>query len=84
MKSVIPAAKIVRYSREPCCTSPKLTCTIYAVMVSTGTVGSNVRRGCCPAAIATIMVSPIALDIARIIDTTIPEEAAGTKTLNEF
>lgn len=42
--------------------------------------GQGVKRGCCPAAIATIIVSPNALDTARIIDTMMPDEAAGIKT----
>ena len=53
------------------------------MIVSTGTNGLMVSRGCCPAAIATIIVSPIALEKARITDTIIPEEAAGTITLKE-
>ena len=81
MNNVIPAAKMVLYSSDPCGTSPRLTWTIYAVMVSIGTVGSNVKRGCCPAAMATIIVSPTALEMARIMDTIIPEDAAGTVTL---
>ena len=52
-------------------------------VVSTGTSGLKVNLGCCPAAIATIIVSPIALENARITDTIIPEEAAGTITLKE-
>jgi hypothetical protein len=50
-------------------------------MVSKDVKGLNVSLGSCPAAIATIMVSPMALEIARITDTIIPEDAAGTITL---
>src|SRR5687768_4861015 len=49
-------------------------------MVSTELKGLKVSLGSCPAAIATIMVSPTARDIAKIIDTVMPEEAAGTIT----
>ena len=45
------------------------------------TVGSAVNLGCCPAAIATIIVSPTALDKAKIIETVTPEVAAGKTTL---
>ena len=39
---------------------------------------SHVRRGCWPAAIATIIVSPIARDTARMNAAVMPENAAGT------
>ena len=51
-------------------------------MVSTDSIGLKVSLGSCPAAIATIIVSPNALEIARIIETIIPEDAAGIITLN--
>src|SRR5574341_865166 len=78
--SIIPTAKIVRYSSVPVGVSPRLTCTMYAVMVSIGTVGSRVSRGCCPAAIARIMVSPIARDTPNNTDAAIPDSADGTTT----
>ena len=37
-------------------------------------------RGCCPAAIATIIVSPMARETARMNAAVIPENAAGTTT----
>ena len=51
-------------------------------MVSIGTNGLPVRRGCWPAAIATIIVSPIARDTARMNAAVMPEKAAGTTTLS--
>ena len=51
-------------------------------MVSIGTNGLPVRRGCWPAAIATIIVSPIARDTARMKAAVMPENAAGTTTLS--
>ncbi len=53
---------------------------MYAVIVSTGTRGSSVSRGCCPAAMATIIVSPIARDTARTHAADTPENAAGSTT----
>ena len=38
-----------------------------AVIVAAGSRGSNVKFGCIPAAIATIIVSPIAREIARYV-----------------
>ena len=51
--------------------------------VSIGTNGLAVKRGCCPAAIETIIVSPIALEKARITEIVTPEAAAGKTTLKE-
>lgn len=82
-KSTIPAEKIVLNSSDPCGTSPIETWTMYVVMVAIGTVGSRVNLGSSPAATATIIVSPNAREIARITDTVIPENAAGTNTLND-
>ena len=76
----IPAAKIERYSSESRGTSPMLTCTIYVVIVCTDSKGLNVSFGTCPAATATIIVSPTALEIAKITDTIIPDDAAGIIT----
>ena len=79
-KSVIATAKIVLYESVPYGVSPWLTCTIYAVMVETGFSGLIVRLGSCPAAIATIIVSPIAREKARMIEAIIPENADGKTT----
>ena len=49
-----------------------------AVIVWTASNGSPVRLGWPPAAISTIMVSPIAREIASTNDAMIPETAAGT------
>ena len=78
--SVAPTAKIVLYSMELKGVSPRLTCTINDVMVSTATRGSKVNVDTCPAAIVTIIVSPTARDSAKMIDATIPESAAGMTT----
>ena len=80
-KSVIPQTKIVLYSSVPCGVSPKLIWTIYAVIVSMGTSGFMVNLGCWPAAMATIMVSPIARETARMTAAVIPERAAGKTIL---
>ena len=50
-------------------------------MVWTGSKGLNVNPGICPAATVTIIVSPMALDMAKITEDTIPDEAAGIVTL---
>ena len=42
-----------------------------------------VRLGVAPAAIVTNMVSPIARDMARMNDATMPDRAAGTTTLSD-
>ena len=83
MNNEKPAANMVLNSNELLGTSPELTWTIYVVIVSMGTSGFNVKRGCCPAAMATIIVSPIARERAKITDEIIPDDAAGTSTLNE-
>ena len=54
-----------------------------AVSVSTATRGSNVSVGCRPAAMVTIIVSPMAREIASTNDATMPESAAGTTMRSE-
>ena len=49
-------------------------------MVSIGTNGLSVKFGFCPAAMVTIIVSPIARDTAKMNADTIPDKAAGTTT----
>jgi hypothetical protein len=49
-------------------------------MVSTGTRGSRVNRGCWPAAMATIMVSPMARETPRMTAAAMPEKAEGSTT----
>src|SRR3972149_5415070 len=56
--SVSPTAKIVLYSIEPVGTSPAPVAPMNAVIVSTARRGLNVRFGCWPAAMSTIIVSP--------------------------
>ena len=72
-------AKILWYANVPAGVSPRLIWTIYEVMVWMGTRGFRVKEGFMPAAIATSMVSPIALDIAKIKAAMIPDTAAGSK-----
>ena len=48
------------------------------VIVSTGTSGFQVRRGCWPAAMATIIVSPIARLTASMTPATMPGSLAGS------
>ena len=50
----------------------------FCALVSIAWRGSKVRFGCCPAAISTIIVSPIAREIASTKLAKIPEIAAGT------
>jgi hypothetical protein len=69
---------MVLYSSEPVGTSPAPVAAMKAVMVSAAWRGSNVRVGCWPIAISTIIVSPTAREIARTNEATIPETAAGT------
>jgi len=69
----MPTAKSVWYSRVPVGVSPRLTWTMKAVIVSMGTRGSSVKRGCWPAAMATIIVSPIARDRPRMNEAAMPE-----------
>ena len=45
-----------------------------------GTSGLAVSRGCWPAAMATIIVSPMAREIARITAAETPDSAAGSTT----
>ena len=52
-----------------------------AVMAWTASSGLKVRFGRPPAARYTIIVSPTALETARMKDDTIPDRAAGTTTL---
>ena len=49
-------------------------------MVSIGTNGFSVKLGFCPAAMVTIIVSPMARDTARMNADIMPERAAGTTT----
>ena len=77
MNNKAPTTNIVLYSIDPKVTSPIATDTIYPVIVCIDSKGFNVIWGLAPAAIATIIVSPIALDIAKINDETIPEIDAG-------
>ena len=49
-----------------------------AVIASAAARGSKVSFACCPIAISTIIVSPIAREIARTNEATIPDTAAGT------
>ena len=64
-----------------CSKSPRATETMYAVIVAALSTGLKVKFGCCPAAIATIIVSPTALLIASMYAAIIPEIAAGVITL---
>ena len=80
-KSNKPTAKIVVYSSDPCGASPKLICTIKAVIACIDSSGLKVKFGVEPAATVTIIVSPIALDMPNITDADIPDRAAGTTTL---
>ena len=49
-----------------------------AVIASAASRGSNVRLGCWPIAISTIIVSPTAREIASTNEAMMPETAAGT------
>src|SRR3972149_12259129 len=55
-----------------------LTCTIYAVMVWMLSKKFKVIFGVAPAARVTAIVSPTALDMARMKEARMPESAAGT------
>ena len=67
---------------DPKGASPKLSCTIYAVIVWMLSSGLAVNLGVAPAAIVTSIVSPIAREIANIKEAIIPDKAAGTTTRN--
>ena len=54
---------------------------MYAVAVWPGCRGSKPNRASLPAAIATIIVSPIARDAARVMAAAMPDHADGTMTL---
>jgi hypothetical protein len=56
---------------------PRLTWTMYAVIVAAWSRGSNVSVGCMPAAIATTIVSPIAREMPRMYAAASPGERAG-------
>ena len=60
--------------------SPIKATTIWTVTVVTFSKGLPVRLGAVPAATTTIIVSPIALDIANKNAPTIPGKAAGKIT----
>jgi len=78
--SVAPTAKIDWPFIDPDGASPKLTCTINAVIVCTLSNGLKVTRGVAPAAIVTAIVSPTALEIAKMNAANIPLKAAGRIT----
>ena len=60
--------------------SPINITTIWVVIVVAASNGLAVNLAASPAAITTIMVSPIALDTANRNEPTIPGNAAGNKT----
>lgn len=59
-----------------------MICTIKPVIVCKEDVISRLAFGVLPAAMETIIVSPIALETAKTTDAIIPETAAGSTTLN--
>lgn len=61
--------------------SPEIIDTICAVIVVTESRGLKVRFAIMPAAIVTIIVSPMARDIAMMMPPIIPGNAVGIKTL---
>jgi hypothetical protein len=63
---------------EPVGTSPVPVAAMNAVIVDICSRGLKVIVASCPAAISTIIVSPIARDMARTYAATMPETAAGT------
>src|SRR5699024_9685123 len=65
---------------EPAGASPPVTSTIYAVIVCIDCVISNVKFLELPLAIVTIIVSPIAREIASTNEAIMPDNAAGMTT----
>src|SRR5688572_6017739 len=82
ISSVSPAAKIDWYPMLACGRSPRLTCTMYAVMVAPDSDGSNEKLGCKPPAMATTIVSPSAREIPRMYAAVTPDSDDGSTTLN--
>ena len=79
-KSASPRAKAARVLGLSNSWSPTRRVTIWAVTVVTASRGFAVRFAASPAAITTIMVSPIARDTASRMLPTIPGSAAGSTT----
>ena len=80
MKSVSPRAKAAIVLLLSNSWSPIKSVTICTVTVVTDSNGLAVSFAASPAAITTIIVSPIALEVAKRIDPIIPGRAAGKIT----
>ena len=71
--SVRPTAKIVLYSIDPVGMSPMPVAAMKAVIVSVCRCGSRVMVGSRPAPITTIIVSPMAREMASTNEAMMPE-----------
>ena len=80
MNRTRPSAKAERVLAESNSWSPTSRVTIWTVTVVTASSGLSVRLAARPAAITTIMVSPIARLVASSRAPTMPGSAAGTTT----
>src|SRR5699024_3243598 len=79
---VIPTAYILYYTSDPNAASPEVTWTINPVIVCNDSNKLKLLFDVEPAAIDTIIVSPIARDVASTIEATIQDNPAGNTTFN--